>query len=119
MFEASSQTDFSQQVLGPGDTVGMRRPKYPRGKRHVFNRIELREQMISLEDESNVQISPVGQFLLIPGVQVGSIDKNLAVVRKVQSGKQMEQGALPRAGSPLAGPGRRRVALPGSLRGAL
>ena len=74
-----------------------------RGQFDVLLRREGRQQVIELEDEADVGRPPVGQFGGGQALDPPPGDPDGAVGRTIQTGDQVEQGALAGAGRPHQG----------------
>ena len=80
----------------PPFLAGERRQQ--QGKLDVLERGQNRNQVEVLKHESHVLVAPAGQLVLVEGGQVLSQNPELAAGGPVDSGNQVEQRALARAG---------------------
>ena len=67
------------------------------GQADIFQRIQFRQQIIRLENETNLAISPPREFVARKRIQRAALRLNFSRVRKIQSAEQMQQRAFARA----------------------
>ena len=73
-------------------------PGEQQGQFHVFKGREHRDELIKLEDEAHVGGPPIRQLGLGEGREVDAVHREVAGVRAVQPGDEVEQRGFPGAG---------------------
>ena len=101
-----------EQGAGAGRRLRERPAADQRRHRHVFERAELGQQVVELEDEPDRAVAEVGERLVVLGEHVRSVVADGAARRAVERAEEVEQRALPRPALPhdrddLARRGRR------------
>ena len=68
------------------------------GKHHIFQRIEIGQQIMKLKDKADLTVANLGQGILAEGRKVASTIHHLSAGRPIQGPQDMQQGALPDPG---------------------
>jgi hypothetical protein len=92
------QSDALEQMPGAGLDLGSIVMTYYRGDEDVFQHGTLRQQMMVLENETDVPVAEIGQEPLGQGERVGAFEPHRAGGRAIERPKQVEQRALAGAG---------------------
>ena len=102
--------ELARQVFGPGGEAEFLEPGHSgrfgfgfasatdEGRQHgVLQRIELRQELVELEDEADVGVAEPGECLVPQPCYLDAVDDHRPAVGAVEGGEHVEQGRLARA----------------------
>ena len=95
MMDALAQSDPLEQVTRGRLRLSNRRSRHPGGKRHILERAQLRQQVVSLKYKTNTGVAQLAQRLIGEMPQVLALEIDVARVGQIEPPEQVEQGALP------------------------
>src|ERR1700679_106348 len=91
-----TDTQHLQQFQGPFFYLPLPRPGNPPRDTYILKRAEFRQQMMELEDKTNMTVPKSGQGLAFQLMNFFILQKDLSRCRRVQSAENVQQCALPR-----------------------
>jgi hypothetical protein len=109
--QAAAQAHAAEHRLGLRARVRIV-PQFQR-QHHVFQRVQVGEQLKRLEHEAQPGLAECGAAVLVEGEDVGPVEQHLAGRRRIEARQQAEQGGL--AGTGRADQGKRLGRLHGKI----
>ena len=89
----------SEQALGAASHLAKAEPADQPGQHHVLGCVELREQVVELEDEAQLGVAELGQRVRIAREEILALEEHAAPRRPVERAQHVQQGRLPDAGA--------------------
>ena len=100
MLDAFLQSHAVQEFASARFGLSRRQAGHPRRQAHVFQRVQFRQQIIGLEDETDLLVAEAGQIPARKRGQVPAAQPNFASSGNIQAAQQVQQRAFARAGGP-------------------
>src|ERR1051326_5023966 len=103
MFQTVLQPNSLEQTSSASLGLSHVNSGHARRQADILECVQLRQHMVSLEDEADAPVTNPGQLWGAERRQVLIAKPDFAVVRSVQSAEQVQQGAFASAGGALDG----------------
>ncbi len=103
MIQARGEADSFEQHASTEANVGTTMASDPPGNRNIFERVELREEMVCLEDKADLLGAKARESVTGDASEVLTANNNFSGIGDVQPAKQVEKSAFPRARGPSEG----------------
>jgi hypothetical protein len=97
MGEPLPQPDPIQEVACAAARLVARQPRNPHRHLDVLRRVELRQQVVKLEDEPDVAVAELDERRVRHRGQLGVGHANLTGIRAIEPAEEVEQRALSHA----------------------
>ena len=97
MLETLGQPDATEQLCCARPRIFQRTTSDAHRHLDVLRRIELRQQVVKLEDEPDVAVAELHERVVAQRPQVGIGDANLPRICAIESTEKVKQRALPHA----------------------
>ena len=89
-----AESDLAQQFAGARTRRGGRHAPHEQRHGDIFERAEFRQQMVELVDEADRTIAQYATLGLAEGVQVATLDADMAGVGPIETAKNLQQRGL-------------------------
>ena len=106
MGEAFAQFQEIEQLFSALEGFCVRAACDEGGQRHILHGRKLGQQVVKLEDETDVLVAVLCQLLVRQRIEVGIVDQHGAFGGLVEGADNMEQGGFPRTRCPHDGDDR-------------
>lgn len=100
MVKALREAEIGEEALRLGEGLFSFPPRYERRHGHILQGRELREQLMKLEYESNVEVAEFRQFAVFEAKEVGVVKEHASGIGAVESARYLKQRGLPGARRP-------------------
>ncbi len=96
VLEPVSQPNIAQNPLCGTRGVPARGPGYEARQHHILDRGEFRQEMVQLEDETDLLPAQLGEITIRKPRDLARVEKNFARVGAIERAEEMQERALPR-----------------------